>query len=130
MKECVGCSTVKGPKDFYESSVTADGLNTYCKVCCKVNRSLESVRKRDKANGISNRQIDRARRLGIEFDDTITLVEIFKRARGICHLCNKWVQPRHASLDHLMPVSRGGLHVWTNVGLTHLKCNLRKGNRV
>lgn len=130
MKLCVGCTKMLGPKEFYPSVRTADGLNNYCKTCCKVNRSLENVRKRDKANGVSNRQIDRARRLGIAFDDTITLVEIFRRARGVCHLCHKWVQPRHASIDHIRPISLGGLHVWTNVALSHLKCNLRKGNRV
>ena len=129
-KYCVGCNTTRPDEHFYASSVEADGLNRYCKHCCKVNRSLEAVRKRDKKSGISTRQKHRAIQLGVEFDAEITLADVFKKDAGWCGICQKWVQPRHASMDHILPLSRGGTHLLVNLQLTHLICNLCKGNSV
>lgn len=52
-----------------------------------------------------------------------------------CWICKKFVD-RHAdhpdplapSLDHLIPVSRGGVSELSNLRLTHLVCNLRRRN--
>lgn len=130
MKICVGCKLEKQTSGFYKSASAEDGLNRYCKSCCKVNRSLESVRKRDRRSKMSYRQRYRANQLGKECDDNITLAKIYRRYRGICQRCKKWVQPKHASMDHIVPLVRPeGHHVWSNVQLMHLKCNLRKGDR-
>lgn len=135
MKRCVGCDEKKSLDEFYDSSNKnhKDGKNPYCKPCCKVNRALEAVRKRDARSKISIRQRNRAQSLGVTFDANITLVEIFRRDRGMCGLCHQWVQPKHASMDHTVPLSwgeaQGGTHTWSNVKLVHIKCNLRKGNR-
>ena len=128
-KQCVGCMDYKPRTEFYISGKSEDGLNRYCMYCCKVNRSLEGVRKRDRRSKISFRQRYRAKQLGLACDDDITLAKVYRRARGICqgsYGCGKWVQPKHASIDHVMPMSKGGPHVWSNVQLMHLKCNLRK----
>ncbi len=127
MKRCVGCKNTKKNEDFYNSSKTEDGLNRYCIQCCKVNRSLEAVRKRDKKSKISFRQRHRAGVLGVECDTSITLVEVFRISRGICNECHLWVPPGKASIDHRYPLSKGGTHTWDNVQLVHLICNLRKG---
>lgn len=37
--------------------------------------------------------------------------------------------PRSASLDHIVPLSQGGRHVYQNVRITHLSCNCARGNR-
>ncbi len=129
-KQCVGCGDIKARAQYYKCSTTEDGLNRYCKHCCKVNRALEAVRKRDKKSKISFRQRHRANDLGVECDDSIKLVEVFRRARGMCGLCKKWVAPGKASMDHIKPLSKHGTHTWDNVQLTHLKCNLIKGARV
>lgn len=128
-KRCVGCGDYKARAQYYKSSQTEDGLNRYCKTCCKVNRALEAVRKRDKRSKISMRQIHRAQHLGVEYDVTIKLVHVFKRAQGICGICKKWVQPKKASMDHIQPLSKYGTHTYGNIQLTHLICNLRKGDR-
>ncbi len=129
MKQCVGCGDYKERGEFYVSQLEADGRNRYCKACCKVNRALENVRKRDRKSKISFRQRHRANQLQVECDDTITLVKVFKRDAGMCALCTRWVQPRHASMDHKYPLGKGGTHTWDNIQLSHLKCNLRKGDR-
>jgi 5-methylcytosine-specific restriction endonuclease McrA len=63
--------------------------------------------------------------------------EIFERDGWRCQICGKKVNknlrgrhPMAASLDHIVPVSKGGKHVRSNVRLAHWICNLRKGNRV
>ncbi len=129
MKQCIGCGNTLAKSQYYKSASTDDGLNRYCKHCCKVNRSLESVRKRDKRSKLSVRQRYRANTLGLACDPTVTLAEVFKRARGICALCDKWVQPKHASMDHILAMVKGGGHTYDNLQLSHLKCNLRKGER-
>lgn len=63
--------------------------------------------------------------------------EIYERDGWICQLCNKSVNPELsfpnpacASLDHVVPLSRGGSHKTTNVQLAHLRCNTSRGNKV
>ena len=51
---------------------------------------------------------------------------IYERDRGICQLCKKPVAQAKMSLDHIIPLSRGGGHTPDNLQLTHLTCNLRK----
>lgn len=130
LRQCVGCGNKKHRAQYYKSSGTEDGLNRYCKQCCKVNRALEAVRKRDKKSKMSFRQRHRAKLLKVECDDTITLAQIFRLSAGMCYLCDKWVKPGVASMDHVFPLGKGGTHTWDNIKLTHLKCNLRKGDRV
>ena len=128
-KKCVGCKDIKIVEEFYTSSRTDDGLNKYCKHCCKVNRACEGVRKRDKKSKLSVRQEQRAKSQGIIYEAGIKLVNIFKRDLGLCGICGLWVAPKHASMDHVLAISRGGTHIMGNLQLSHLKCNLRKGNR-
>lgn len=61
-------------------------------------------------------------------------VEIFERDRWKCQICKEPVDrkaeapdPRAPSLDHILPISRGGKHERSNVRTSHLGCNVRKG---
>lgn len=63
--------------------------------------------------------------------------EVFERDGWICQLCTEPVDrmlaypdPMSQSLDHVIPLSRGGHHVWDNVQLAHLICNNRKHARI
>ena len=129
LRRCKSCGNEKDFDEFYKRSASDDGYHYNCKNCCKVERSISAVRKRDKRSKISIRQVHRAVTEGYEYDKTITLAGIYKRAHGTCALCHEYVEARKASMDHKIPVSKGGNHLWDNVQLTHLKCNLIKGNR-
>ena len=59
----------------------------------------------------------------------IPLDKIYTRDRGICGICGKVVHISKASIDHIVPISKGGAHDFSNVQLAHLKCNLKKGSR-
>ncbi len=56
--------------------------------------------------------------------------EIYKRDGGRCGICGGHVEPEDVSIDHITPLSLGGEHTESNVRLTHLLCNVRRGNRV
>lgn len=63
--------------------------------------------------------------------ELFTLDEIFERDGGVCHLCALPVdRDRDATVDHLIPVTRGGPHTRANAKLAHRGCNSRKGNRI
>lgn len=53
--------------------------------------------------------------------------EVAERDNWRCHICGQKVTRKNWSLDHLVPLSRGGTHTMDNVALAHLRCNLRRG---
>lgn len=46
-----------------------------------------------------------------------------------CYLCFKPIINNDDSLDHSIPLSRGGTNNYDNLGIAHLTCNLRKGTK-
>ncbi len=68
--------------------------------------------------------------------DDVDVRVLLERDRRICHLCGKKVNattchphPDSPTVDHLVPVTRGGDHSYANTALAHLGCNMSKGNR-
>ena len=71
-------------------------------------------------------------------DKDITLEALYRRDSGVCYLCgepcdwddktDKTVGPTYPSIDHMVPISRGGLHSWANVKLAHFECNWKKSD--
>jgi 5-methylcytosine-specific restriction endonuclease McrA len=62
---------------------------------------------------------------------------IWEEQAGICALCDqpidrelKHPDPFSKSLDHIIPLAKGGSHTQDNVQWTHLRCNLSKGASV
>lgn len=53
--------------------------------------------------------------------------QIFKRDGYQCQYCGK--RPKELTVDHVIPLSRGGLDCWTNVASSCRACNQRKGAR-
>ncbi|MBP8646522.1 MAG: HNH endonuclease [Syntrophobacteraceae bacterium] len=47
-------------------------------------------------------------------------------ARGICHYCRKRVPPCELTMDHVVPLARGGLSTKGNVVPSCKTCNSRK----
>lgn len=70
-----------------------------------------------------------ARRRGAVIVEAFSKQEIYDRDGGRCHLCGTSVDPREWDLDHVLPLSRGGVHSRTNVAVSHPWCNRARGNR-
>lgn len=59
-----------------------------------------------------------------------TRFNVFLRDRFSCQYCRRQTSAEHLTFDHLVPRSRGGRTLWTNVCTACASCNLRKGNRL
>lgn len=85
----------------------------------------------------------RDRYKGITIDKGITLPRLAKRDHNQCQICGLFVDwddfiqtdktkicgDMYPSIDHIRPISLGGVHSWDNVQLAHRKCNSRKQNK-
>lgn len=69
-----------------------------------------------------------ARRLNAERRDIdpISREEIMERDGYVCYLCGKECSHDEIHIDHVMPISRGGKHVASNLRVACSTCNLRK----
>jgi len=54
---------------------------------------------------------------------------VFHRDAHTCQYCQKSFGSKELTLDHVLPKSRGGEKVWTNLVAACKKCNQKKGNR-
>src|SRR5215467_9522046 len=59
-----------------------------------------------------------------------TRFNVFLRDRFVCQYCGEGLPAHDLTFDHIVPRSRGGRTVWTNVVTACSPCNLRKGNRL
>lgn len=60
---------------------------------------------------------------------------VFKRDGYRCQLCGEptegvYPHPRSPSLDHIIPLSRGGEHTYANTQCACWICNVLKGDRI
>ena len=56
----------------------------------------------------------------------VTRKEILRRDENQCQYCGNRKQ---LTIDHVIPRSRGGKHLWNNVVAACVSCNSRKGNK-
>lgn len=49
-----------------------------------------------------------------------------KRSNGICHYCGKKFPPRELTMDHVIPIARGGKSVKINLVPCCKDCNTKK----
>lgn len=79
----------------------------------------------------------RARRAGVPYVRGIKPEQVFARDGYRCHLCGCSTpkrlrgknQPTSPEVDHIVPLSAGGGHVWDNVACACRTCNIRKSSK-
>jgi len=49
-----------------------------------------------------------------------------RRSQGICYYCNNRFPPKELTMDHLVPIARGGRSVKSNVVPCCKECNTKK----
>lgn len=145
---------LNGRNQEKQQKITDDQLREACRtmncaeIARKYNMSQERVWLRAKklgitakTNGIGGHWYSRAASYGCrDFDDTITLRSLILRDGGICKICGKTVDETdivnghirrlYPTLDHIVPLSKGGSHTWENVQLAHNGCNAGKRDRI
>lgn len=121
-RECVICG-----EKFY---CLDNELDKTCSHECS--RKLDNMRK--------EKRIPKAQRV-----DLISLKRLYIRDGGKCYLCgglcswddwniskngNKYPGDTYPTIEHVVPVSKGGFNSWDNVRLAHWKCNLEKADGI
>lgn len=113
------------------------GAETTRQVYC----SNECRKKADNHKAEANR---RAKLKAALVDSDIEIHKLYDRDNGICYLCGRpcdWEDAverngaivcggMYPSVDHVIPLAKGGLHSWDNVRLAHRVCNTRKSDKV
>lgn len=114
------------------------------KLCpaCKAKHEAEKRAKKIRKRGtLSERtRYAHAKKNG-KIDWSISLEKLRIRDRDVCALCGKSVDMKayhmtdngafvahgmYPSIDHIIPLSKGGTHTWDNVQLAHCLCNSMK----
>jgi 5-methylcytosine-specific restriction endonuclease McrA len=103
----------------------------------------ERVRKAKAKWSAANPEVNRAtvqrRRARLRGGETekFSDFEIFDRDGWICGICSQPIDadlkapdPRSKSLDHVIPIAKGGDHLRSNVHAAHLSCNQSKSDRL
>lgn len=130
-KTCKHCMQI-----FYSEFPSA----VYCSKKCRKRAQSKRNHERDRVAGRSSSHRSRARKAGVAYDPAITLKKLWNRDGGICQICGmpcNWEDkaygasgPTHPSIDHIVPLSKGGSHTWGNVQLAHHYCNSIKSDSV
>ena len=64
-----------------------------------------------------------------DYEPPLTNRTLFARDGYLCLYCGNAFSPRALTRDHVVPVSRGGNNLWSNVVSACRVCNHRKNNR-
>ena len=99
-------------------------------------RMCEECRRIGKAESRrASKSIRRAREKTNGPYELIRATAVFKRDEWICRLCNqptesheKVPHPRAPTIDHIMPISKGGTHTMDNVQCACFECNWMKAD--
>ena len=57
-----------------------------------------------------------------------TKKNLWLRDKAMCQYCSKKITLASCTIDHVIPKSKGGKHVWSNIVLACSSCNQRKGS--
>lgn len=114
IKTCVECGKV-----FH--AITAN--NIYCSKVCR--------------NRVENRKKDKRLNKCKIKDYSINLIDVYKKDNGICQGCHQLLtfgddrnDDMYPSIDHIIPVAKGGNHSWDNVQLMCRRCNYLKKDKI
>lgn len=107
--------------------------------CCAVHYKRWQIQQGNLHYGIGagiRYEKERAERFGVEYEP-INRTGLYVRDDFTCQICLEpldmdavFPDPLSPSLDHIIPISKGGPHIWSNVQSAHLSCNCRKKDGV
>jgi 5-methylcytosine-specific restriction endonuclease McrA len=154
---CPRCQVDKPLDQWGTNARTKSGISGYCKPCMGdvqsafrakpsyIRSPRDAKQEREYARAWRLRNPDavrsqcaayRARRQQATIE-RFSVTEIFERDGWLCHLCREPIDPAlpypapmSASLDHVVPLAKGGEHSRANVAASHLICNMRKKDRM
>lgn len=175
-KRCSKCERRRPRACFYRKSAYKDGIDYWCKDCCRESRAAWGRRNRDRESEYSHRKQQRnpegsrrrvaqyrerhpdrvrdgikqwrenhpdayrsdkriqssrrrARKLALP-NERIDPVEVYVRSDGVCGICGESVTIDEFQIDHIIPLAKGGAHLYSNVQASHAVCNRAKSDKL
>lgn len=114
----------------------------YIRLCSECKAESELKNKRAQYHRAEVKRMLRIKTAMVDRD--INLISLYNRDKGVCHLCGDKCDlddkeeidgviicgNSYPSIDHVIPLAKGGLHSWSNVKLAHRICNSIKGDMI
>lgn len=137
---CKVCGRNYTLREYMESIGTKYYRNSgYCSVECRDVHTKERIKISHKGRRDSHRY--RAKKYGCEYDPSVTLEKLIERDGLRCKICgemcdpddyswSEYTGPLSPSIDHIIPMAKGGGHIWNNVQVAHVICNSNKGDKL
>lgn len=105
------------------------GGQKYCSTLCAT-----------RFNNTKNKDRRLRKMSAVKKDNGIRLEQLYRKSNGICAICGHICDMddytikdgafvagnNYPSIDHIIPLSKGGEHSWSNIQLAHRACNIKK----
>lgn len=151
VKTCTKCDTEKPKDDFHADPRRTDGLHSWCKACFAAHqREAEARNPRQRSPEHRAKGAERLRQWRKDNPERARMVareaagrrrapagvkvdydRILERDGMVCHICGDDIADRSdLHFDHVIPLSKGGPHVESNIRPSHAGCNMRKRARI
>lgn len=105
--------------------------------CQKVFYKRSVAYKQSRLKQARRNKIKRRIRLSSQFMEDVDFLVMAERDNWICHICSGHIDPalkypnRYSlSVDHVIPLSKGGTHGYGNCKSSHWICNVLKSDKV
>jgi 5-methylcytosine-specific restriction endonuclease McrA len=123
MKQCKRCGDDKPLTEF-----RCGGKEFYCKSCkSEIDRNCKAS-PRGKAKQAISYSRYKIRQSEEEVEDTLTSYEVgFLLGEGFCMYCQQPLEYAESTIDHIVPLKRGGRNTFDNIACTCSNCNRSKG---
>ena len=131
--------TLKSGRDNYNIIREENVWTFICDECGKEHTVKPEEKRRrfcsDKCQRRYSKRIARAKRKNIIIVEEVSHFKVFRKDKFRCQHCGCKVQKKDllannaAELDHIVPVSLGGPHSYSNVQTLCRKCNQEKSNK-
>lgn len=152
-RACTGCGETKPIAEFTKQKLGRGGRRATCRTCSRAiskawreanpekwraireayvrnNLAKEKARHlrwtRANPHMVTARNSRRRSQLLGAFVEDVDVAAIYDRDGWLCGICGHPVKRGQESLDHVIPLSRGGMHESTNVQIAHRSCNSAK----
>jgi 5-methylcytosine-specific restriction endonuclease McrA len=81
------------------------------------------------SNTAANGKRRRLREDAAQRGPLIDRMALYEQQNGMCWLCKTHTPIESFTLDHVIPLAKGGLHAASNLRVAHPRCNRSKGDR-
>jgi len=140
-KVCATCKTRKPLDEFKKARKNKDGHSSWCKKCWSIYVIINQKEENKKRNnhkwgqsekGKISRKFTKETRRANETNSKVILTNDEKVYIKSLHLKIKIMRKAgfDVHLDHIIPVSKGGLHIPENLRIIPAEDNMKKNNRL